>query len=218
MRRFVLRGLGCLGLLVLILILAFGVLAWQVDSLGRRDEARAADVLVVLGARVNPDGAPGSDLTSRTLHAVDLFKAGRAPQMICAGGVRNERLSAAAVCRRYAIELGVPGDSVWIADGSSDTAGDAQVTAELMRQHGWRSAILVSHPLHLFRARWFFRQEGVDVQTSPTTTDTTRIDAPLRIWYAVREAGAIVITTVERTGWLPQPWKDSLKALATTLP
>ena len=62
----------------------------------------AADAIVVLGARVNADGSPGSDLTSRTYHAVDLWLAGYAPHIICTGGFKNERLSAAAVCRRFA--------------------------------------------------------------------------------------------------------------------
>ena len=104
-------------LLVLIALIAFAILALQIDRLGGRDDAQAlgapaADAIVVLGARVNADGSPGSDLTSRTYHAVDLWLAGYAPHIICTGGFKNEPLSAAAVCRRFAIELGVPADRI----------------------------------------------------------------------------------------------------------
>ena len=152
-------------LLVLIALIAFAILALQIDRLGGRDDAQAlgapaADTIVVLGARVNADGSPGSDLTSRTYHAVDLWLAGYAPHIICTGGFKNERLSAAAVCRRFAIELGVPADRVYLADGSSNTIEDAAATARVMADQGWRKAILVSHPLHLYRARWLFRRSG----------------------------------------------------------
>ena len=168
--------------------------------------APAADAIVVLGARVNADGSPGSDLTSRTYHAVDLWLAGYAPHIICTGGFKNERLSAAAVCRRFAIELGVPADRIYLADGSSNTIEDAAATAQVMADQGWRKAILVSHPLHLYRARWLFRRVGLDVVTSPTSTEVQRIAPPVRAWYAVREAAAILITALD--GWkiVPPEW------------
>src|SRR5512135_1255699 len=101
----VLRGLlGLGGLAVLLCVLAFAWLVWQVDHVGRQDEARPANVIVVLGARVEPDGKPGPDLASRTQHAVSLWRAGYASDIICSGGYKNERLSAAAVCRRSAIQ------------------------------------------------------------------------------------------------------------------
>ena len=47
------RGLGLvLGAGVLAVVLGFALLAWQVDRLGQRDDARKSDVVVVLGARV----------------------------------------------------------------------------------------------------------------------------------------------------------------------
>ena len=202
------RGLA---LLLLVTLLGFAFLAWQVDRLGERDDAEAlaapaADAIVVLGARVNADGSPGSDLTSRTYHAVDLWLAGYAPHIICTGGFKNERLSAASVCRRFAIALGVPADRVYLADGSSNTIEDAASTAQVMAEQGWRKAILVSHPLHLYRARWLFRHAGLDVVTSPTSTEVKRIAPPVRLWYAVREAGAIVVTALD--GWeiVPPEW------------
>src|SRR5512139_2101909 len=179
MRRL-LRSILCVLLLIIaVVIVGFALLVFQVDALGREDQARPADAIVVLGARVNADGSPGSDLTSRTYHAVDLWQRGIAPYIICTGGFRDEPLSAAAVCKRFAVSLGVPADRVFLADGTSNTDEDAQATAEVMGRQGWREAVLVSHPLHLFRARWLFQRAGIDAVTSPTTTDTNRIYFPL---------------------------------------
>ncbi len=113
MKRAFSTILRALALLLLIALLSFAFLALQIDRLWARDDAQAADAIVVLGARVNADGSPGSDLTSRTYHAVDLWLAGYAPHIICTGGFKNERLSAAAVCRRFAIELGVPAERIY---------------------------------------------------------------------------------------------------------
>ncbi len=199
MRRFLRAAVRVLLLLIALALLACAFLAFQVDHLGRQDHARPADVIVVLGARVNADGSPGSDLTSRTYRAVDLWQAGYAPYIICTGGFRDEPLSAAAVCKRFAVSLGVPAERIGLADGSANTIEDAEVTAELMAANGLRTAILVSHPLHLYRARWLFRRAGVDAVTSPTSTSTERIFLPLRAWYALREAAAIVLTAFD--GW-----------------
>jgi len=205
--RTLARGLG---LLILIVLLGFGLLCWQVDRYGRQDRLQHADAIVVLGAQVTPSGQPGSDLISRTYHGVDLYNDGWAPAIICTGGYTDDPLSAAAVARRFAISLGVPPDRVYVADGSMTTAEDARATAELLRSHGWQSIILVSHPLHLYRARWSFRRAGLTVHTSPTTTDTGQIFPLLRLWYVVREASALALTVLEDWG-VVQGWSRKLQ-------
>jgi uncharacterized SAM-binding protein YcdF (DUF218 family) len=181
-------------------ITVVGVLAFQINRLGSQDQARPADAIVILGARVDPDGTASSDLMSRTYHAMDLYQAGMAPVVICAGGAGGDRLAAGAVACRFAQqELGLPADRAWVAQESDawTTSDEAQVVAELMRRHGLRSAILVSHPLHLFRARWLFERAGLETVTSPTNTDLGRIVPPLRVWYTLREAGGVILTAME---------------------
>ena len=196
-----LKGLGlALMILALAAVLAVGVLTWQINRLGSRDLAQPADAIVILGARVNADGSPSSDLLSRTFHAIDLFNAGLAPVVICAGGVGGDRLSAGSVACRYAAEeLGVPLDHALVAqEGNAwTTADEAARVAEIMRANGWHSAILVSHPLHLFRAKWLFERQGLEVYTSPTNTNLRRIFPPLRAWYSLREAGGVILTAVQ---------------------
>ena len=211
--------IGCVsGSFLLIACLGLGLLVWQIDRAGRTDGAITSDVIIVLGARVESDGRPSADLSSRVVHGVDVWKAGFAPYLICTGGFKDERLSAAAVCRRLAIQGGVPTARIFLADGTTSTAEDAQAAARVMAGHGWRTAILVSHPLHLFRADWLFQREGIDAVTSPTSTQVERIDLPLRIWYSVREAGAIVGTLFDIWRWLPPPWKIQLHKWSYGLP
>ncbi|MEZ4768336.1 MAG: YdcF family protein [Caldilineales bacterium] len=197
----VLKGFGLALLLVaLAAVLAVGVLTWQINQLGGQDLAQPADAIVILGARVNADGSPSSDLLSRTFHAIDLYNAGLAPVVICAGGVGGDRLSAGAVaCRFAAQELGLPPNRALFAqEGNAWTTEDeAASVSEIMQANGWRSAILVSHPLHLFRAKWLFERQGIEVYTSPTNTDLRRIFPPLRAWYSLREAGGVILTAAQ---------------------
>ena len=198
------RVLRIVGLLILALtlmaVLVVGVLSWQINRLGSQDLAQPADAIVILGARVNADGSPSSDLLSRTFHGIDLYNAGLAPVVICAGGAGGDRLSAGAVACRYAAEeLGLPADNALFAqEGNAwTTADEAAKVSSIMRANGWRSAILVSHPLHLFRAKWLFEREGIEVYTSPTNTNLRRIFPPLRAWYSLREAGGVLLTAAQ---------------------
>lgn len=192
-------GYGVL-LLTLAAVAVLGVLGWQINRLGSQDGAQAADAIVILGARINPDGSIGSDLLSRTYHALDLYQAGFAPVVICSGGQGWDDYSAAAVACRFAEEqLGLAPERALVARDfrASTTAEEAAAVANLVQERGWRSVILVSHPLHLYRARWLFQQHGLTVYTSPTNTDLARIIPPLRAWYTLREAGGVVLTLFE---------------------
>jgi len=190
--------------------LAFAYLCLRIDYYGRRDLAQPADAIVVLGAAVLPDGQPGPDLARRTQHAVDLYQQGFAPRLLCAGGVKADPWSAAAVCKTLAASYGISEDSIHLADGSSNTEEDARQAASIMGTHGWRTAILVSHPLHVYRAKLFFEKEGLMVYTSPTTTDVDRIDLLWRTYYATREGVGILWPYLEEAG-LPAAWTATLQ-------
>ncbi len=213
MVRRLVRGL----LTVVALVLAAGAitwlyLGWRINHTGARDLARQADAIIVLGARVELDGQPGPDLRVRTLHAVSLFRQGLAPYLLCTGGYRDDRLSAAAVARDLAVAQGVPADRVLLADGSMTTREDAASAASLMAAHGWRTAILVSHPLHLERARLLFEGQGLVVYPSPTSTDLAAIPWWTRAWLTTREAVGIVWIGLEKLG-VPYEWTVLLSHL-----
>jgi uncharacterized SAM-binding protein YcdF (DUF218 family) len=201
-------------LLIIALALTFGVwFAWlclRIDCYARVDLAQPADAIVVLGAKVLPDGQPGPDLRSRTEHAVDLYRAGLAPRLICAGGVSNDPYSAASVCRAFSLAEGIPAEGVYVADGSANTEEDAHQVAALMAQYGWQNAVVVSHPLHVYRAKVFFEREGLTVYTSPTTTQVDQIDLPLRGYYTVREGLGVLWPYLEQIGFPPE-WTSTLE-------
>jgi len=206
LRYVILLALG----LAVACLAGFAILCLRIDFYGRLDLAQPADAIVVLGAQVLPAGQPGPDLRSRTEHAVGLYQAGLAPRVICAGGVAGDQASAASVCRTLALALYVPSEAIHIADGSANTAEDARQVAALMAEQGWQTAIVVSHPLHVYRAKLFFEQEDLTVYTSPTNTKVDDIDLQLRAYYTIRESLGILWPYLERAG-LSAQWTASLQ-------
>jgi uncharacterized SAM-binding protein YcdF (DUF218 family) len=212
MIRWLLRGALIVSLLMVVAVaITFLYIAWRVNDTGLHDRAQEADAIVVLGALVTQHGAPGPDLRVRTLHAVDLYQQGLAPYLICTGGYRGDRLSAAAVARDLAVAMGVPPEQVLLAEDSMTTREDAVSAGELMLTRGWNSAILVSHPLHLERARLLFLSQGLTVYPSPTNTHLDSIPVRERIRLTSREAMGIIWASLEAVG-LPDEWTAILSA------
>ena len=207
MRRCAARGLG---LIALAGLCAFIFLCWRIDRQGRTDEARPVDAIVVLGAVVQPDGQPGPNLRERVYHAVELLHAGYASHIICTGGEIGDPASAAAVACNLAAQRGLPPEALHLADGSWDTQGDARFAASIMGAEEWRTALLVTHPLHAYRARRFFRQTGIEAYVSPTSTDLSVIEQPWRAYYTVREAVGVLWPLLEGAG-LPEGWTRRLQ-------
>jgi uncharacterized SAM-binding protein YcdF (DUF218 family) len=204
--------IAVLGFASLIAVALFLQLCFDIDHQGRIDQAQPADAIVILGAQVLPNGQAGPDLEARTAHAISLYQAGLAPRIICTGGVKGERSSAAAVAGNLASLCGVPQQAIFLADGSWKTQEDAAQTAALMAQHGWQTAIVVSHPLHVYRAKLFFEREGIVAYTSPTTTDVDGIAQPWRAYYTLREGAGVLWPYLERMGF-PSHWTARLQKL-----
>ena len=91
------------------------------------------------------------------------------------------------MAKGLAVSWGVPEEQVFLVEDCRITSDEAIRTATVMAEHGWQNAILVSHPLHVYRAKALFEREGVTVYTSPTTTDVDGIALPWRVYYSVRE-------------------------------
>ncbi|QRN97374.1 YdcF family protein [Archangium violaceum] len=185
LRRSLLVGLG---------VLTCGVfgLAFVVDRFGQRERATRADVVVVLGARVLPDGVPSPALLARIEKAVDLYHQGLAPRLLFSGGVGVNPPSEASVMRDVAVRLGVPAEACLLEDQSHSTEQNARFSTTLLRSLGARRVVVVSDPYHLLRARQYFRLHGFEVSTSPAFLTERNLSALDRFYWTVREAFALL--------------------------
>lgn len=156
-------------LFVALLILSIQVvLLISIDRFGRENRAYAADVIIVLGAGLRPDGQPTETMIARARHGATLFHEGIAPVLLCSGGqTRQPFQSEAAACASILREAGVPAAVIHLEEMSQSTEENAIQSRQWMDAQGWRQALLVSSSYHLWRARWRFDRAGIIARTSP---------------------------------------------------
>jgi uncharacterized SAM-binding protein YcdF (DUF218 family) len=188
------RGLLVLALLALA---AWALCIAAIHLWGRRDEARPADAIVVLGA-AHYDGRPSPVFRARLDHAVRLYERGVAPVLVMTGGqAPGDTVSEAAVGRRYAIRQGVPEDAVLVERGAGMTTVESmQAVARLMEGRGMQTAVLVSDPFHMLRLKLLARQVGLTGYTSPTRTSPISRNQSEERRFILRESVSLPFTLV----------------------
>ncbi len=162
------------------------ILAAQVHLYGSSDGAAAADVIVVLGAGLEPDGSAGEAMARRTAHAAVLYVERYAPAVICAGGFTQDvPISEAAVCAELLVADGVPRDAIWLEEASRSTEENAIFTAVLMREQAWQTALVTSDRYHLWRSSLLFGKYGITVVGVSPAQATTGALNPTEYLVAV---------------------------------
>lgn len=169
-------------------------IAWrlrQVLALARRDDEGPADVILVLGRTLEND-LPAAVFVARLDHAAELYRLGRAPRIVVAGGMtgRSTRTEAAAG-REHLLSRGVPTEAVLCEDESRHTLENLFNTRKTLRREGWSRLLVVSDPLHLARAAAYARGLGLSFELSPALAAPPRRGSAG--WYlrAVREAALL---------------------------
>lgn len=121
-----------------------------------------ADAIFVPGAAVWRKRKPSDALEARLQKALELYRAGRAPKIVCSGGGSGDYLEA-AVMADWLLARGVPQSAVVTEGRSRTTRENAQLSAPILREHEIRSVLAVSQWFHLGRVRVALEQEGVRV-------------------------------------------------------
>jgi uncharacterized SAM-binding protein YcdF (DUF218 family) len=184
------RALAALLLLVWLLSL-LGVLIWA-----RRDEAREADAIVVLGA-AQYVGRPSPVLRARLDHAIALYHRGLAPRLVLTGGVGpGDTLSEAAVSRKYAVRRGVPDTAIYTENEGHTTRESLDAVADWLHAHRDTTVILVSDPFHMFRLSVLARQKGLVPLTSPTRTSPISANLGQELKYVISESVKVPVAFI----------------------
>jgi uncharacterized SAM-binding protein YcdF (DUF218 family) len=162
-----------LGLLVLVLAY-FAVTTVLVTRSMGKDERPRVDAIVVLGA-AQYDGRPSAIYRARLEHALDLYSGGVAPLLVFTGGKeRGDRFTEGASGARWAVEHGVPSQSVLAEERSRTTyqnlAGAKRLLAQRTPPGARPRIVVVSDPFHMFRAVKQAADLGLDAYPSPTRT------------------------------------------------
>lgn len=186
------------GLLILLSILLLGYLffvAREIETQSTVDEARPADVIIVLGA-AEYRGKPSPVLQARLNHALLLYLKGLAPYLLTTGGAGGDpNFTEGEVGRAYLIHHGVRSEAIITEPEGATTAQSLDAAAETMHRMNLHSCIVVSDGYHIYRVKRLLQARGVRVYGSPRPTAGSLDTMQLR-WLYFRQAVGFVLWQV----------------------
>ena len=170
------------GLLLSISLVYGCVNVAQVWWVGRSDQARAVDAIVVLGV-AQYDGRPSPQLQARLDHALALWQEDLSPLVITTGGNQpGDRFTEAETSANYLIEgsidgslvVAVPAESIVQENSGSTTRESLIAVRDIMQSRGLHSILIVTDPYHSLRSRLIAQDLGLVAYVSPTRTSPLR--------------------------------------------
>ena len=170
------------GLLLSISLVYGCVNVAQVWWVGRSDQARAVDAIVVLGV-AQYDGRPSPQLQARLDHALALWQEDLSPLVITTGGNQpGDRFTEAETSANYLIEgsidgslvVAVPAESIVQENSGSTTRESLIAVRDIMQSRGLHSILIVTDPYHSLRSRLIAQDLGLVAYISPTRTSPLR--------------------------------------------
>ncbi len=162
---------------LLLLALAGLWICWCVYAIASfkdRDLPARSDCAIVLGAAVY-GSMPSPVFEERIRHALDLYRRGIVRKLIFTGGAGpGAQYAESTVASQYAAQAGVPLSDIHTEIQSHTTHQNLVEALGIMRQSDFRTAIIVSDPLHLRRAKKMADDLGIEAVTSATPTTRYR--------------------------------------------
>ena len=123
-----------------------------------------ADCMIVLGARIRPDGQMSHALQYRCETALRLWREGLAKTIfLCGGQCTMDPCPEAGVMKAFFMGNGVPENCLIVEDQSTNTIQNLRNAKTIMDARGYSCAAMITSDYHLTRALWIARDVGIDV-------------------------------------------------------
>lgn len=153
-----------------------------------------ADAIVLLGGMTNGivPGTGMADLSGevdRLLHAVALYKAGKAPLLLLTGGNAPGYEPEAISMNKLLLALGIPEQAMVLEEKSRNTWQNAEYSSRILQQRGIHRILLVTSAYHMARASVEFSRQGLVV--IPAATDYQVLETPHSLLDWLPQAAAL---------------------------
>jgi len=161
------------------------------EGLIREDPLVKADVIVALG---------GDRLCNREKRAAELYHQGWADNVVVSGLRYASGFHTGEAARAYVVNLGVPAEKISMISETLNTRAEAKVLDGLMRERGWKSAIIVTSAFHSRRAMYTIEKTARDgvFHSSPVPTGYPEWEP--YAWWSRR--GDVFLTVRELVSWV----------------
>ena len=152
-----------------------------------------ADYLIVLGAKVNPDG-PSLTLQKRIDAAYEYLTEHPDTIVIASGGQgADEHISEAACIAGELMKMGISADRILLEDRSTDTAENIQYSKLLIDDSPDKTVLVLSNDFHCFRASGIARRH-LEANVGHIAADSVFFLLP---HYMVREFAGLTVDLLQ---------------------
>ena len=163
----------------------------QVWLASRRDDARPAQAIVVLGA-AQFNGVPSSILRARLDHAYDLYARKLAPVVVVTGGKQpGDAYTEAASSAEYLMGKGVPDKAILREVDGRNSWESLAAASQFLKDRQIHEVLLVSDAFHSYRIDAIASELGLHGHPSPTRTSPITGTSVVR--YLFRETAAVAV-------------------------
>ncbi len=160
MRRLIFfLALGCGAILAFILVTntVFYVTTKQYIYASASD-APNAEVALIPGAAILPNGAPSSIFIDRVDMAIDLYKAGKVSKILVSGDNSTVSHNEVNPVRLYLLSKGIPDQDIFLDHAGFDTYSSMYRARDIF---GVTSVLITTQSFHLPRAVFIARHLGI---------------------------------------------------------
>jgi uncharacterized SAM-binding protein YcdF (DUF218 family)/glycosyltransferase involved in cell wall biosynthesis len=179
LRRIYRRTRGHVAEIVIAIIVAYVLvfqtnLIWRVAEPLRMSAApQAADAIVVFAGGVGETGKAGGGSQERLNEAIELYKGGYAKYLVLSSGYVYS-FNEAESMRDFAVSQGVPEAAIVLEERSTNTYQNVTFVNDILKDHKWRSILLVSSPYHMRRATMVWHKVAPEISVTPTPPDRSQ--------------------------------------------
>ena len=128
---------------------------------GLSDNGESADIVVILGSKVNEDGTLSARLEKRLECGLSIYKAGRVKKIIVSGGLGHEGYYEGEKMQEYLIKKGVPKSDIIVDNYGNNTSATIENTVKIVDSLNYSSIIVVSQYFHLTRTKMLLKKTKI---------------------------------------------------------
>lgn len=128
-----------------------------IDGIG--STSKNADIAVIFGNTVHPNGEMSTRLKARVDKGLELYKDSLVYKLFVSGGLGKEGFYEAEVMAKYLKEQGVPQKDIIIDNEGNNTWLTA---SNLKVNYAAKSVIVVTQFYHISRSKLAMRKQGID--------------------------------------------------------
>jgi len=183
---------------IIIAVVAAYLLIFQTNIVWRAAEPlrmvsapQKADAIVVFLGGVGETGKAGGGAQERLNEAVSLYKDGFSKYLILSSGYVYS-FKEAEQMRDLAVAQGVPTGDIVLEERSTNTYENVTFVNDILKDHRWRSILLVSSPYHMRRATMVWHKVAPGISVTPTPPPRSQFYAHESRGATLEQAGQIL--------------------------